>query len=128
MVTKKKAAGEFKEGAGPGALWAGMLAAPLAMLVELQVNYALVVWACKAGGREWPLHLVAFAALAVSAAGGLLSWRNWRLAGGRWYDEDAGVMPRSSFMAAVGVMVSALIVLVVVAQWIPVFIHGTCQR
>jgi hypothetical protein len=127
-VVTEKAAKEFKEGAGPGVLWAGVLAAPLAMLVELQVNYALVVWACKAGGREWPLHLVALAALAVSVAGGLLSWRNWRLAGGKLYDEDAGVMPRSSFMAAVGVMFSALISLVVIAQWIPVFIHGPCQR
>jgi hypothetical protein len=123
-----QAAEEFKKGAGPGALWAGMLAGPLAMLIELQVNYALVNWACGAARWEWALHAVAFLALLVTVAGGLLSWRNWRRAGAEWEDEGAGVMPRSRFMAAVGVLISALLALVVVAQWIPIFIYGPCQR
>ena len=120
-------ASEFKEGVGPLALWAGVLAAPLAMLTQLQVNYALVLWACGAG-REWPLHLTALLALAVTVAGGLLSWRNRRLAGTGWEDEGAGVIPRSGFMAAVGILISALIALVIVAQWIPVFVYGPCER
>ena len=53
-----EAAERFKEGAGPWALWVGVLAGPLATLTQLLVNYALVLWACGAGGREWPLHLV----------------------------------------------------------------------
>ena len=118
---------DFKEGAGPWSLWAGVLAAPLAMLVELQTNYALVLWACRAG-REWPLHLVALAALLVATGGGLLSWRNWQRAGANWEEEGAGVLPRSRFMAAVGLMISLLTALVVVAQWIPIFIHGPCDK
>lgn len=122
-----KAAEDFKEGAGPGALWAGVLAGPLAMLTQLQANYALVLWACGAG-REWALHLVALMALLVTAAGGLLSWRNWRRAGAGWEDGGAGVVPRSRFMAVVGLMMSVLISLVVIAQWIPIFVYGPCQR
>ena len=118
---------DFKEGAAPAALWAGVLAGPLATLTQLQVNYALVLWACGAG-REWALHLVALLALLVTVAGGLLSWRNWRRAGAGWKDDGAGVVPRSRFMAAVGVLISAFIALVVVAQWIPIFVYGPCER
>jgi len=123
-----KAAEDFKKGAGPGRLLAGVLAGPLAMLVQLQVNYALVNWACDAARWEWALHLVALLALLVTAGAGLLSWHNWRRAGGVWEDEGAGVIPRSRFLAAVGILISALLSLVIIAQWIPVFIHGPCQR
>ena len=123
----REVASEFKEGAGPAALWVGVLAAPLAMLTQLQVNYALVLWACGAG-REWPLHLVALLALAASVGGGLLSWRNHRLARAGFEEEGAGVIPRSGFMAMVGMLLSALISLVVIAQWIPIFVYGPCDR
>ena len=125
--TEAEAAGEFKEGAGPGLLWACMLAGPVAALVQLQANYALVLWACGAG-RTWPLHLVSLLALLVAAGAGLLAWRNWLRAGAEWDDDRAGVLPRSGFMAAVGMLVSAHSALVIVAQWIAVFIFGPCQR
>jgi hypothetical protein len=118
---------DFKEGAAPAALWAGVLAGPLATLTQLQVNYALVLWACGAG-RAWALHVVALLALLVTVAAGLLSLRNWRRAGSSWEDKGAGVVPRSRFMAAVGILISALSALVVIAQWIPIFIYGPCER
>lgn len=123
-----KAAEDFKKGAGSWALWAGVLVPPLAMLTQLQVNYALVLWACGGEGRVFALHAVAFVTLAVTIAGGLLSWHNWRRTGGGWEDEGAGAIPRSRFMAVVGMLISALLALVVVAQWIPIFIHAPCQR
>jgi hypothetical protein len=121
------AAGDFKEGAGPFVLWAGVLAGPLAALVQLQANYALVLWVCGSGQR-WVLHAVSLLALLVAAGAALLSWRSWRRAGAEWEDEGAGVLPRSRFMAAVGMLVSAHSALVIIAQWIAVFIFGACQR
>ena len=123
----ERAAGEFKEGAGPGTLWACLLAGPLAALAQLQTNYALVLWACGSG-QTWPLHLVSLLALLVAAAAGLFAWRNWRKAGTAWDDDGAGVLPRSGFMAAVGMLVSAHSALVIIAQWIAVFVFGPCQR
>lgn len=123
-----EAAGEFKQGAKPLALWAGVLVGPVATLTQLQVNYALVLWACGAGGREWPLHLVSLLALLAAVGAGLLSWRNWRLAGDEWGEDDAGVMPRSRFMAAVGILISFHTALVCVAQWAAVFAYGPCER
>jgi Na+/proline symporter len=122
-----KTAEDFKGGVGAAELWAGVLAGPIAMLVELQTNYALVLWACGAG-REWALHLVALVALLVTVAGGLLSVRNWRRMGAVWEDGGAGVVPRSRFMAVLGMLVGVLFALVIIAQWIPIFIYGPCQR
>ncbi|HEX8558088.1 MAG TPA: hypothetical protein VF668_08310 [Pyrinomonadaceae bacterium] len=125
--TEAEAAGEFKEGAGPGLLWASVLAGPLAALAQLQANYALVLWVCGSG-QAWTLHAVSALALLASAAAGLLGWRNWRRAGAEWEDGGAGVLPRSRFMSAVGMMVSAHSALVVVAQWLAVFVFSPCQR
>ena len=127
MKGKAAAAGEFKEGAGPGALWAGILAGPLAALVQLQANYALVLWVCGSGGA-WALHAVSEAALVVAVGAGVLSWRNWQRAGADWDDGGAGVLPRSRFMSVVGMFVSVISALVVVAQWIAVFVYDPCQR
>ena len=118
---------EFKEGAGPGLLWAGVLTGPLAALVQLQTNYALVLWACGAG-QTWALHLVALAALLLAAGAGALSLRNWRKTGGGWDDGGAGVAARSRFMSVVGMFVSVISALVIIAQWIAVFVYDPCQR
>jgi hypothetical protein len=130
MDVKGDAAGaarEFKEGAGPGLLWAGILAGPLAALTQLQANYALVLWVCGTG-QAWSLHAVSLAALLVAAGAGLLSWRSWQRAGAEWEDGGAGVLPRSRFMAAVGMFVSAHSAIVVIAQWVAVFVYSACQR
>jgi hypothetical protein len=108
-------------------LWACVLAGPVAALTQLQANYALVLWVCGTG-QAWALHAVSLAALVVSAGAGLLAWRNWRRAGADWDDGGAGVLPRSRFMSAVGMFVSAHSALVVVAQWLAVFFYGACQR
>jgi hypothetical protein len=122
-----ESAAEFKEGAGPLSLWACVLAGPLAALAQLQANYALVLWVCGSG-QGWTLHAVSLAALLIAAGSGLLAWRNWRRAGALWEDGGAGVLPRSRFMSAVGMLVSAHAALVVVAQWIAVFVFSPCQR
>ena len=58
-------------------------------------------------------------------AGGALGGR---ARGADWDDEGAGVLPRSRFMAAVGMFVSAHSALVIIAQWVAVFVYSACQR
>jgi hypothetical protein len=122
-----EAAGQFKEGARPGVLWAGLLAPPVAALLQQSVSYALVPGLCWSG-REWVLHLVSLLALAVAAGAGALSWRNFRAAGAKWEDDGAGALPRTRLMAAVGILIGGHAVLVVVAQWLAVFVYSTCER
>ena len=59
---------------------------------------------------------------------GALSLRNWRKTGAGWDDEGAGVLARSRFMSVVGMFVSVISALVIVAQWIAVFVYDPCQR
>jgi hypothetical protein len=120
-------AADLKGGRRAAELWLGVLLPPLAVLSQLECNYALVLWACRTG-REWPLHLVSLLALLVTLFALLLSHRNWRRLGASWEVEGAGAIPRSRYMAVVGLLISLLMSLVIVAQWIPVFIYGPCQR
>ena len=107
-------------------LWGGLLLAPAAFLANLQIAYALVPAACAAR-NTLPLHLVNAASLAVALAGGLIAWRSWSTVGRRWPDGEAGPIGRSRFLAAMGVSLTALCVLVIVAQWTAVFLLDPCQ-
>ena len=116
---------DLKAGAGVGELWAGVLVGPTAMLVQLEANYALVLWSCVTG-HTWPLHLVSLLALLVTVVAGLLAYRIWGRV--RAQEDGGGPVARSRFMAAVGILISLLMCGVIVAQWIPVFIHHPCER
>jgi hypothetical protein len=111
----------FSQGMGILALWLGLLAAPLAWFVNQLLSYSLVLWACSTG-RQYTLHLVTLAMLLLAAAGGVIAWRAWRQAGREWHSEAGGVLPRSRFMAALGILLSSLFFLVILAQGIPSFI------
>lgn len=115
---------QFKETPGLLRLWGGLLAGPTAFLSNLQINYMLATLACD-DAVPW-LHLTALATLALAGGGGALAWHEWRRTGGEWPGEAEGPVPRSRFMAMLGLLTSALFALVIVAQWIPVFILGPC--
>jgi len=112
-----------------GALWAGALAGPLAFFLHLQLDYVYVPWTCEHGGR-WLLHLVALLAIALTAAGTALSWRNLDRAGRDWpeHAHEGGSLARSRFVAGLGVAMGALFLLVMLAQWIPIWILDPCHR
>jgi hypothetical protein len=107
-------------------LWGGLLLPPAAFLANLEIAYALVPVACAARGTLL-LHLVNAASLAVAVAGGLIAWRSWNMVGRLWPDGEAGPIGRSRFLAAVGVSLAVLCVLVIVAQWLAVFLLDPCQ-
>ncbi|MFP5260606.1 MAG: hypothetical protein ACLGJB_01720 [Blastocatellia bacterium] len=108
-------------------LWAGLFAAPVAWLVELQLHYMLVPWACSTG-RHFVLHLITVAALLVAVVGGVLAWQGWRQSGPGWPDGSGGPAPRSRFMAVTGLLLSALFFFVILAQGIPIFVLNPCQQ
>ena len=78
---------------------------------------ALVEWACP--NHEWILHVVSAAALLLAAAAGLIAYREWRA---------PAAVPRSSqYMATMGMALSALFFLVILAQEIPSWFLTPCQ-
>lgn len=99
--------------------WVGLLLAPSAWLIQFELNYALVRWV---GLKQayWPLYLVSFVFLLIAIGGFILAWRNLQTArqGGAG-DEHANM--RGRFMATIGMMVSVLFSLLIIAQSIPTF-------
>jgi hypothetical protein len=108
------------------ALWVGVLLAPVAFLLNLEVAYALVPTACSSG-NELPVHLTHLACLLLTLYGLVTAWRSWKLVGTTWPGGAGDPLARSRFMAGTGLLVSAMFVVVIVAQWIPSFILDPCQ-
>jgi hypothetical protein len=108
------------------ALWVGLLLAPIAFLINLEVAYALVPTACSSR-NDLPVHLVHFACLLLTLWGLATAWRAWKTVGAVWPGGEGDPLARSRFMAGTGMLVSAMFALVIVAQWIPSFILDPCQ-
>src|SRR5262245_51465031 len=111
----------FFQHQGIGWLWFGILAGPLAFLLNLQLSYMLVHPICVMAHRII-LHLVPAGALLLTASGGVSAWRNWQRTGPAESSQTEGVLSRSRFMAGVGLLTSGLFLVVIVAQWLPNFI------
>ena len=124
---KRRAEKEFSEPRGKLWLWLGLLTAPLIFLLHLEVNYALATQLCQSA-HKIATHLVTLAAVLVSAAGGFIAWRNWQEGGRKLPGEGAGIIEPSRLMAAVGVFISLLFIVILIAQWIPQFIFDPCNR
>lgn len=107
-------------------LWVGLLLAPIAFLIDLEVAYALVPPACSSR-NALPVHLVHLACLLLALYGLSTAWRSWKLTGATWPGQQGDPLSRSRFMAAIGLLVSAMFALVIVAIWIPSFILDPCQ-
>ena len=110
------------------ALWAGILAGPLAWAALLQTNYMLSYVACEQQ-HKWMLHLATAAALALIAAGAFAAWR----AAPPLHEEDdvspdpAGASAlRRRFMALGGLVLCAWFAIVILATEIPALVQHPC--
>ena len=96
-------------------LWSGILAPAAAYAIDLQLRYALVPWACKTG-RMPALTLISIPLLLISITGGLMSWR-----------ELHGSVDRMRAMALVGIALSFVFSLTIIAMTIPDFFVRPCE-
>ena len=111
----------------PGrALGAGLFLPPIAVLANIEIGYALVPAACSAQSAL-PLHLVNAVCLALAIAGGLIARRILKAVGIGWEEEDGSPPARTHFLAGVAVLLSGISALVIVAQWMAVFLLDPCQ-
>ncbi len=108
------------------ALWTGLLLAPVAFLGSLEFGYLLVHRSCL-GDSLLPVHAVHAAFLLLALAGSFVAWRSWRADGVERQSSADGQVARHRFLAGLGVMMSALFVLSLIALWIPSFALHPCQ-
>jgi hypothetical protein len=105
-------------------LWFAMIGGPMSGMLMVWVNYPLVDRACVGGNRLW-LHAASAVFLLIALTSGFLGWRLYERLGDFPLTEG-GVMPRSRFMALVGMFTASLAVIEITFQWIPIFFLGSC--
>lgn len=105
-------------------LWFGMVGGPMSGMLMVWVNYPLVDRACVSGNRLW-LHGSSLLFLLITIAAGISAWRFYKRVGD-FPLVEGGVMPRSRFMALVGMFTATLALIEITMQWIPIFFLGSC--
>src|SRR5215212_7318089 len=106
------------------ALWVGIFGGPVVWLVQLQTLYMLVPWVCTSG-NHWVLYVASGLFLVLAALPTIIAWRcKQRFDSG--FRDSAG-SGRRKFMARLGLLMSTLFLLVILAQAIPSFFLNPCQ-
>ena len=105
----------------------GIVVGPIAVLLNEELIYVTNMWACGTG-KQLAMHVVPIICLTVTLGAGLLAWRDWDRVGRGVEDEAATVDSRSRFLALAGMAISALSALLILAQWLAIFVFGACMR
>jgi hypothetical protein len=105
----------------------GVVTGPIAALVNEELIYVTNMWACGTG-MQWAMHIVPIICLLVTLGAGFLAWSDWVRVGRGVEEEEATVDARTRFLALAGMGVSALSALVILAQWLAIFVFGACMR
>jgi len=126
-VSRKKEEKELEEPQSELLQWTGFLLPPLAWSVALEVLYLFTDYGCKTT-NFLPNHIVSAVALVLSLLGGFIAWTNWQRSGGEWPGDASGPIPRSRFMAALGLLTSALFSALIIAQWLPTILGVPCVK
>jgi hypothetical protein len=111
---------------GLAAQWVGLLFAPAVFFAHLQGAYVLVPRACRYDAVVW-IHVVSLASVVAAAAGTWVAWRVWSEAGRYESTEPGGPLPRARFLGVVGFVMSAMFVLLLLAQAAAGFVISPCQ-
>lgn len=126
-VSRKREGKELEKPESELLQWVGLLLPPLAWSVALEVLYLLTDYGC-ATTNFLPNHIVSAGALVLSLLGGFIAWTNWQRSGGEWPSDASGPIPRSRFMAALGLLTSALFSALIIAQWLPTILGVPCVK
>ena len=116
------------------ARWPGLLSlamavllGPIAALVNHGIIYVAMPWACG-HDRYATLHIIPVICLLTAVGAGVLAYAEWTRVGGGLHAPDASVRDRSRFLALCGLATSALSVLLILSQWLAIFVFGPCMR
>ena len=106
--------------------WLALLLAPVLTLTAFSINYALVTPACEQQANVAWLHGVFAASLLRSVLFTALAGRNWQRSNA--HQAESRTRDRTRFVALVAVLVGALSSLVLVAQWLPLWVLSPCYN
>jgi len=102
-----------------------VLAGPVAWATAFGIVYSLTKWSCN--HTSIVLQLVIVAALAVTACGAFAAWQTLMLVPAGATDDGGRAVDRTRFMGILGLCLSALFGLLILAQSVPIWtLHGVC--
>jgi hypothetical protein len=105
----------------------GVVVGPIATLSNEELIYVTDAWAC--GTRmQGAMHVVPIVCLLVTIGAGALAWMDWVRLGRGLEESEATVDARSRFLALTGMAVSAISALIILAQWLAIFVFSPCMR
>jgi hypothetical protein len=120
----------------PAALWFGLFGAPVVWCLQLLASYALVAHGCYPDAEPMTIPVVpglrtlvlgtGAAALAVALLAGGSAWRSWRATR---HEREALLEAgegRTRFMALAGMLLSAVFVLGIVMNVVPLLLLRPC--
>jgi hypothetical protein len=107
-------------------LLAGFLLPPLAWLLDLQISYAMVKWACE-NDRSDLVLLMPLGSLALLGVGTWLSWSCWAALRAGAQSQGGRLEDRSYFVAVSGLAMSAVFGLLILTSVIPRYVLSPCE-
>lgn len=105
----------------------GVLLGPIAVLANEELIYVTNMWACGVG-KQPAMHVVPIICLLVTIGAGLLARRDWIRVGRGIEEQAATIDSRTRFLALGGMAISAFSALIILAQWLAIFVFGACMR
>jgi hypothetical protein len=116
----------YWEGGGLMLLWAALLLAPAALMLDLGLGYPLVKWACATGYTS-VLVSISSASLLTTGLGVWLGSSLLQRLRGIARDDGGSQVDRSYFLALVGIGMNVLAALAIIAAAIPQLILSPCE-
>jgi hypothetical protein len=104
----------------------GILAGPIAWAFDLMSSYAVVKWVCDTGNHA-VLPLITIVSLAIVGGGAASSWAALTYTANDVPTDGGRPRQRARFMAVLGVALSALFALQILAGAIPHWVLDACQ-
>ena len=120
------AARNYWDHAGLAKLVVGFLLPPFAWLLDLQVSYATVKWACAADAPS-VLLLLPLGSISMIAFATWLSWSCWTTLRYEATPEGPRMQDRSYFLAVAGLAMSAVFLLLIVTSYAPRYFLSPCE-
>ncbi|HKO14784.1 MAG TPA: hypothetical protein VJU87_01040 [Gemmatimonadaceae bacterium] len=107
----------------------GVLLGPVMVLVNQEAIYAANMnqGSCPAD-TPLAMHLIPLVCLVVTLGAGGLAYREWDRVGRGIEDSQATVHGRSRFLGLLGMWISALSALLILTQWLAIFVFNPCLR
>jgi len=117
---------DYWEHVGLMMLIGSLLLAPFAWLLDMQVSYSMVKWACE-NDRRGTLLMLPFGSLALIALGTAMAWSCWTKLRADGRPAGARMVDRSYFLALAALAMNGIFGLLILTSFAPRYFLSPCE-